>query len=135
MSSNTISEIITHMEFLGYEMEKREDGNYIARHDSYGTTFVKPYHGGALFQQYWVLNNYTSDKRSSCLDAINEINSNANVTTYVVNIDSEGDALLRMDSCYLGVYDKKLFGNYLELYNTDTRNRVAQNETLVSLIE
>ena len=107
----------------------------MVRHDSYGTTFVKSYHGGALFQQYWVLKNYSNTKRPVCLDAVNDLNSSANVTTYVVNIDDEGDALLRMDSCFLGAYDKKSFGNFLELYNTDTSNRVAQNDTLVSLIQ
>ena len=36
----------------------------------------------------------------------------ADATSRVVSIDGEGDGLLRMVSCHLGVYDKNLYGVY-----------------------
>jgi hypothetical protein len=134
MSSISLDEILTHMEFLGYEIEKKEEGQFVARHESNGNIIGRPYQGGVLFQQYWVLNKYNSANRSECLEAINDLNSGANVSTYVISTDSDGDTLLRMDACYFGLYDKKTFGVFLESYNTDTAGRLAQNETLRALI-
>jgi len=133
MLINKIEQFTSHMEFLGYEVEQSDEDRFVARHSTYGNVITRPYQGGVLFQQYWVFDKLTSSKRNACLDAVNELNSGSNVTTYVVASD-DTNSLIRMDACYLGAYDKKTFGTFLELYNVDSGARVIQNDVLNALI-
>ena len=127
-------DFITHIEFLGYEIEPQEEENTIlARHQRHGNFFMKPYLDSILVQSYFRINDKAKKKRSDFLEAINNLNSNANLVTYV----SIGDKsiALRMDGIYFGLYDKKKFGLFLEAYNIDSYDRVVENESMKIFIE
>ncbi|NOX88099.1 MAG: hypothetical protein GXO77_03665 [Calditrichaeota bacterium] len=127
-------DFITHFEFLGYEIEPHEDENtVIARHQRYGTTVVRAYLDGLLFQQYFRLKENVMGNRLAFLEAVNNLNSKAYIVTYVSV--GEPKVTLRMDAIYFGPYDKQRFGVFLEAFNFDTYDRVVEHEAMKNFIE
>lgn len=130
-----LKDFVAHLEFLGYEIvpqEEEKDG-VLAKHQTNGTSFVKPYLGGVLLQQYFRINDKAQKKRSEFLEAVNQLNSTSHLTTYVGGRDD--NLFLRMDGYFLGGYDKKKFGVFLEAYMTDTFGRVVRNEAMKNFID
>jgi len=125
-------DFISHLEFLGYEIEPQEEDSILAKHQRLGNFFMKPYLDGILIQSYFRINDKAKKKRSDFLEAINSLNSGANVVTYV----SVGNdpIVLRMDCIYLGVYDKKKFGLFLEAYNIDSYDRIVDHESMKNFV-
>ncbi|RMF59448.1 MAG: hypothetical protein D6748_06360 [Calditrichaeota bacterium] len=128
-------EFVTHLEFLGYEIEEKDEEGVIgARHEKHGYVFVKSYLDGVLLQQYFRINDAATRDRQRFLEGVNSLNSNARVTTYVAV--GEGDTIaLRMDAFYIGSYDRKHFALFLEAYAYDTFDHVVGNELIREFLE
>lgn len=127
-------DIISHFEFFGYEIEPTEEENTVlARHQRYVNIFVKSYLDGILLQSYLRVNDKAKKKRFELLEAINNLNSNANIVTYILTGDK--DIILRLDGIYLGAYDKKRFGLFLEAYNIDSLDRILKDESMKKFVD
>lgn len=124
-----LQNIVNHLEFFGFEIVPRETENSVlAKHAMHGSVFVKAYLGGVLLQQYFRVNDAVAKNRAGFLEAINNLNSSAHLTTYVAGpVD---DPHMRMDGVFLGTYDKKSFGAFLDAYLVDTGERVFRNEQI-----
>ncbi len=126
-----LSEFITHMEFLGYQIEPRDENSLLAKHSIHGNTHVKAYLDDILVQQLFRLNEKVKGKRQEFLEAINRLNSTANVATFVSGSE---DDILRIDGLYLGDYNKQKFGLFLEKYNYDTNQYILSHEDIRSFL-
>ena len=127
-------DIISHFEFFGYEIEPTEEENTVlARHQRYVNIFIKSYLDGILLQSYLRVNDKAKKKRFELLEAINNLNSNANIVTYILTGDK--DIILRLDGIYLGAYDKKRFGLFLEAYNIDSLDRILKDESMKKFVD
>ncbi|MDZ7288679.1 MAG: hypothetical protein ONB44_03525 [candidate division KSB1 bacterium] len=128
-----LNEFVTHLEFLGYEIVPQEEENSVlAKHQTHGNTFVKAYLSGVLLQQYWKVTDKVRKKRHEFLEAVNQLNAAAHLVTYVAG--SDDNPYLRMDGLFLGTYDKKKFGLFLEAYMFDTNDRILGNESIRSFV-
>ena len=127
-------DFVKHLEFLGHEIEpdEEEEDALLAKHQTRGTTTVRSYLDGILLQQYFRIKDDAKNRRLEFLEAVNKLNATARVTTYV-GIGEER-TLLRMDGCYLGPYDKKKFGLFLDAYVSDTNDRVVRDEAMKQFI-
>jgi hypothetical protein len=124
-----LQNVVNHLEFFGFEIVPRENENSVlARHAMHGSVFVKAYLGGVLLQQYFRVNENVTTDRAGFLEALNQLNSSAQLTTYVAG--PTDDPHIRMDGLFLGMYDKKNFGAFLDAFLTDTGERVLRNEQI-----
>lgn len=122
-----LQSVVNHLEFFGFEIVPRETENSVlAKHSMHGSVFVKAYLGGVLLQQYFRVNDNVTKDRSGFLEAVNELNSSAHLTTYVAG--PSDDPHLRMDGLFLGTYDRKNFGAFLDAFLIDTGERILRNE-------
>lgn len=126
-----LNEIVVHMEFLGYQIEPRDENTILAKHSVHGNTHVKVYLEGILVQQLFRLTDKAKSKRLEFLEAINKLNSTANVATFVSGSD---DDVLRIDGLFLGEYSKQKFGLFLEKYNFDTNQYLLSHEDVRSFL-
>ncbi len=124
-----LQNVVNHLEFFGFETVPRENENSVlARHAMHGSVSVKAYLGGVLLQQYFRVNENVTADRAGFLEALNQLNSSAQLTTYVAG--PSDDPHMRMDGLFLGMYDKKNFGAFLDAFLTDTGERVLRNEQI-----
>ncbi|HJP34304.1 MAG TPA: hypothetical protein QGF95_27470 [Candidatus Latescibacteria bacterium] len=66
-------------------------------------------------------------KRKDIIDTVNSLNAAATVARFY--IDDDGDTM--MEAWFPGKYDKKLFGNFLEAWQGDTKGQATAILTLV----
>jgi hypothetical protein len=119
--------VVNHLEFFGFEILPRETENAVlAKHNTHGSVFVKAYLGGVLLQQYFRVNENVAKDRPGFLEAVNQLNSSARLTTFVAGPND--DPHLRMDGLFLGTYDKKSFGAFLDAFLVDTGQHILHNE-------
>lgn len=122
-----LNEILAHLEFLGYQIEPRDENTVLAKHSTHGNTHVKVYLDGILVQQLFRLTDQAKSKRQEFLESINKLNSTANVATFVSGGE---DDVLRIDGLYLGDYSKQKFGHFIEKYNYDTNQYLLSHEDM-----
>ena len=108
--------IINHMEFIGYEFEKmEEDGYFIATHDTYGPTIVKFNERLPLMlEAAWPVTKKNPEKSIKYFTLVNEINKKS-AQSVMVGYEKQ----LRMFSSYIGDYNKKSFGTFLDNWHRD----------------
>ncbi len=124
-----LQQVVNHLEFFGFEIVPRDTENSVlAKHAVHGTVFVKSYLGGVLLQQYFRVNDNVSKDRNGFLEALNQLNTSAHLTTYVAG--PTDDPHIRMDGLFLGTYDKKNFGAFLDAFLVDTGERIVSSEQI-----
>lgn len=115
---------INHLEFEEYECETLE--NFIrCDHDVQILILMKTYKGGAYLQNFA---ETTDRKMKDIIETINTLNAKATVTKFY--IDDEGDTMI--EAWYPGKYNKKMFANFLEAWQGDTK---GQGELISQLFE
>lgn len=134
MSDSIFDQCLTHLEFFGYSFDKKDDDDdsIMGKHEQKGMLIMRKYLGGILFQKYYKINGNAKKSRLEYLNFINQLNSKANLATFSADLD---DDLLRVDSYYLGNYDKQSFGVFLEAWHFDARDFLFGHEKCETFLE
>ncbi|MCL5612354.1 MAG: hypothetical protein M1485_07375 [Chloroflexi bacterium] len=117
MLSTTTEQMIAHLEFLGYKVERKEPGAF-AKHETNLNLFLQEQKGGVLFSSLFGFQETAKRDKAECLAWINALNETTLLLRFYTN--GEFDSLV-MQSWYPSIYDKASFGLFVELLNGNIR--------------
>jgi hypothetical protein len=120
MTEFNFDEYVNHLEYLGYDLLKEEIKGvikYHADHPFFGGIILDEYFCGVISTDFYGPNEHTQnkDKNYELLKTINDLNRKTYVSIY--NLGDDG--LIRKTGFYLGTYNKKAFGSFVQLWNWD----------------
>lgn len=128
-------EILEHLEFLGYEIEKREiDDNSqatIAKHENKSNLIMNAGTTGTSFISLYRLDPEKVKKnRLDALEMLNRMNNNSAFVKF-----SMPDTMQNLACCafFDGKYNKKEFTDFIETYEADIRARLGEENYLKEL--
>jgi len=113
--STTIDQIIAHLEFLGYETERRDSGAIKAVHKSHFNLIFKEYGYGVLFTAFFGINAKGKSNKSNAYERVNSFNREARVSRCYLDKDFD----LVVEAYFPNLYDKSTFGVFMETLNSD----------------
>lgn len=120
--------VTTHLEFIGYDIgkpEESDDGKHLrvlTINKNRSNLYITFNSSGLMTFVSW----YTIDKdkvvkkREEVLIAINKMNQTSLICSF--SLSEEGDSIT-ISSWYPGEYSKKLFSDFLEIYEADIKSR------------
>lgn len=109
--------ICTHMEFLGYEITRRDGGAVTAKHQTHFNVVFKQYGYGILFSAFFGINAEGKARKESTSLRCNAFNKEARVARAYLDDDVD----LVLEATFPVMYDKAAFGVFLEAFNNDLR--------------
>jgi hypothetical protein len=122
MASAILDQMVTHLQFLGYSVER--DGDIVkARHPTRVNILLRDFRGGVLLTSIFGCKDEAKRNRPAYMDFVNLMNQKASVVRFYADKDSD----FFMESWYPGTYDRALFGSFLELWDEDIA-RLAQSD-------
>ena len=121
LDSPLIQKISSHLEFLGYELTRREK-SIRAVHAKKMNMNYRPFNGGVLISAYYGTSGLAKRDREGYFLFINKINEKASVARCYN--DSDDDFCL--EAWYPGNYDKGRFGTFMDLWERDTLHRLGE---------
>jgi hypothetical protein len=122
MASTNLDQIVTHMQFLGYQVER--DGDIVkARHQTKVNILLRDFRGGVLLTSIFGCQDAAKKNRLGYLDFINQMNQKAVIIRFYADKDSD----FFMEAWFPGAYDRAVFGSFLELWDEDVA-RLSQAE-------
>ena len=112
-----IDKVSNHLEFHGYEMaaDSENPQHMFAVHPERPNIMVRVFPRGVQFTSFFYSNELAKQHRLGFLEMVNELNLNSTLVQY--SADNEG--ALVIDSLWVGVYDKVIFGQFLDLWHDD----------------
>jgi hypothetical protein len=110
-----INNIVSHLESLGYEVEKME-GWFGCHHDRKKTFIFSNHYGGVLLSAWYQSNDLAKEHKDDFLHFINQLNRKTIVTR--VSLDEKG--AINFNAWFPQVYDKEQFGLFMDLWDYDT---------------
>jgi len=122
-------ELISHLEFLGYEVEGQDlVGNsqrYTAKHKSRPNLIFNsvPDIGISFVSFYFIDPEKVKKNRDEALEIINRMNNKALFTSFSISPDSNNFVC---GALYLGKYSKKEFADFLDLFEKDIQSRLGE---------
>ncbi len=123
MELSVIDQIVNHLEFLGYEVEK-EDGWAGARHARKLNFCFKECNGGVLLSGLYSSNDFAKDNKGDYLNYINLLNRQATIAR--ISADDKGS--IWFEAWFPGMYEKKQFANFMDLWDFDTGELLSRSE-------
>ena len=114
MITNTLEQMSTHLQFLGYEIV-RDDKLTRARHASKYNIILRPLAGGVLFTSIFGCSDNAKRNRAGYLDMINSMNNKAGVARFYADKDSD----FFIEAWLPDHYDRTEFGAFLEAWDRD----------------
>ena len=116
-------EISDHLQFLGYtvtDLETQKQATHAQRWD----ILFKPYRGGVLVAAYLSSNDFSKEQenRQAYLEFINAMNEAAGIARFYADKDQD----FVMEALWLGDYERVRFGEFMDLWDTDTRTQFHQ---------
>lgn len=122
MASTSLEQIVTHLEFLGYQIERDKDV-VKARHQTKVNILLRDFRGGVLLTSIFGCQDHAKKNRAAYLDFINAMNQKATIIRYYADSDSD----FFMEAWFPGTYDRAVFGSFLELWEEDIA-RLSQSD-------
>lgn len=116
MTEAVLNQILTHMEFLGYEIV-RKDKHVAAKHQKYFNLVLQDLGFGVLFTAFFGINPLGKRSRGSVLECLNTFNQKAGVCRCYV--DKDFDLVIEAD--YPHSYERGAFGVFIDALNNDLR--------------
>ena len=125
-TSGTMGQIMNHLEFLGYKIERQDFKNpgdkmlFIATHpEHYNFTFFPLISQDSNFILFKL--TLTTDKNKSIeMDAaINRVNTAMFITRAYFRIEDGGVAAVTFEAVYMGEYVKDIFGRFFTQFGKD----------------
>jgi hypothetical protein len=115
MSVNTLDQIVSHLQFLGYETTQKDDIR-IAKHPKKMNVLLRAFKGGVLLTAINGCKDSAKSDRVGYLGFINTMNRKAAVARFYADQDSD----LYMEAWYPDYYDRAKFGTFLDSWESDT---------------
>ena len=112
---SAIKEFLNHLRFLGYDIEDRHNGVYMARHNWMLDLLFENKSTGILFYTWINGNEIAEIDRAGFLECINRLNARAMVLRFYT--DKEND--LVMDAWYTKPYNRIGFVAFMDLMSRD----------------
>ncbi|MBU2453992.1 MAG: peptidoglycan-binding protein, partial [Proteobacteria bacterium] len=109
-----IKHIYTHLEYNGYKITQHEKYVELTHPEKWNFS-IKKYREGALINGTWTPNDYSKANRLEYLEFVNWLNSNATVTRFYEDKNSD----LTFES-WINSYEKKNFISFFERFTEDT---------------
>ena len=132
MIKTELKEFTNHMEFLGYEFDDSldEPNSIFCRHPKYGPVLISKIGSMISFKTFFNCNSNTKKKKMQYLALINEINKKALIASFI-----GFDENIIQISFYTGLYRKKEFGEFLDIWHQDSHRMVFEHEDLQDFIK
>ena len=118
-------QLISHLQFLGYEVTEKESNRLFARHSSKFNFIVKSFRGGLLLTSFVGCEDAAKSDRAGYLEFINAANSEANLVRYFCDSDSD----LVIEGWYCVGYDQVDFGRFMDSWDDDFDKLANRPET------
>jgi len=122
MASTNLDQMVTHLQFLGYQVER--DGDIVkARHQTKVNILLRDFRGGVLLTSIFGCQDNAKKNRSAYLDFINTMNQKAIIIRFYCDKDSD----FFMEAWFPGAYERAVFGSFLDLWDEDIA-RLSQSD-------
>ena len=120
MGDEFYAQLTTHLEFLGYAVDRQDDGWCLARHPRRYDFFFKEMRQGVVRFHAAVRIGSTADLkwRREALEAINALNEDSSIAKYTLKED-EREYGVRIRATLPGTYERGLFGDLIDLWHTE----------------
>lgn len=112
---STMDQFVNHLEFLGYEVERRDGDLIKAKHQSNANFLFHIFGFGAMAKAMFGVNSQGKNRRGDVLERLNSYNSVARVSRAYIDKDFD----LAIEAVFPNLYDKPAFGVFIEAYNDD----------------
>lgn len=125
--AHALDKFISHLEFLGYNIEEASAESITAKHTSKFNMVLKKLTPGVLVTAF-----FTKKQSAALADMIlfaNQLNEISFLGRFIA--DSDGD--IRLEFLYMGDYDKQAFSAFLTLSEEDFQ-RFASHDKVSSLM-
>lgn len=126
-------EFLDHLEFLGFEINKIESENNLQRYSAIHKTrpnlvFNAIENIGISFVSFYKINKEkVSDNHKEALELINRVNNQALFCSFSISPDLNNFVC---GALYLGKYNKKLFADFLDVFESDIQGRLKTEDYL-----
>jgi len=120
MEAAIINNIVSHLEFLGYKVEKME-GWFRCHHERKKTFIFSNHYGGVLLSAWYQSNDFAKENKEDFLHYINQLNQK----TIVTRVSLDGKGAINFDAWFPGIYGKEQFGLFMDLWDYDTAELLA----------
>ena len=117
-----LNHFITHLEFMGYEIEQLDEKRYKAMHEKYFNMIVKDYVFGVIFIS--IFGKSDTANRETLLEFANALNDEAILGRFIVDQDED----LRVEFVFSGDYSKKEFSRFIELIQSDFKAMASHED-------
>ena len=116
MSKNQLDTFSNHMEFIGYTFEPipDEENSLLGKHDKYGHVFVSNNGVSTIIKAFFNVGSNGVKKKAQYLELVNELNKKSSMSSFIAY-----DDILLLVTMYIGPYDKKEFGAFLDGWHND----------------
>jgi hypothetical protein len=115
MPANDLEQVATHLQFLGYEIVRREPV-MLAKHPKKMNVGIRAFKGGILFQAFNSCKDLANSDKLGYLNLMNNWNRNAAAARFYADKDND----LCIEAWYPGAYDRERFGLFLEAWEGDS---------------
>ncbi|MDI7275849.1 MAG: hypothetical protein QME94_07710 [Anaerolineae bacterium] len=130
MPTDTIGQMGTHLQFLGYDVS-HEDERTIARHPQKLNFSMKSYGRGVLFTAIMSGSKNAQRNKPKYLEFINTLNTKAAVVRFYADEDCD----LFLEAWYPDRYERTEFGALMELWERDCLLLVANAADALAYLE
>jgi len=125
MSVSTLEQIVTHLQFLGYEVSR--DGDVTrAKHPRKFNVSIRPLAGGILFTTIFGCQDNAKRSKLGYLEMINSLNANAAIARFYADKDSD----LFIEAWHPDYYERASFGAFMQIWDRDCNLLTANSEAL-----
>jgi hypothetical protein len=115
--STILEQVLTHFEFLGYEIDKKDEV-IIAKYRDRFQYHVNEFEYGILLSMYLILNSQGTKNIGTVLERVNEFNKEARVSRCtLINVDNI--PFLSIEAYFPNAYEKSAFGIFLDTLYLD----------------
>lgn len=115
--ADAVDQICTHLEFLGYEIARRDGGAVAAKHQTHFNVVFRQYPYGILFSVFFGINAEGKARKEHVSLRCNAFNKESRVTRAYLDEDVD----LVLEATFPLIYDKTAFGVFIEAFNVDLR--------------
>jgi hypothetical protein len=114
-TATVVSQICTHLEWLGYKLERR-DKVVLARHDMHHNFLLQETAGVLMFKSSVTMPAEKKADHSCLMQLVNSINTEAVLVRAYVDADSD----LALEAWHPIAYEKDAFGHFHDIWSRDT---------------
>lgn len=114
--SDTLADVQNHLEFRGYELEIRTEGESVfARHPIKPNVRVEKWNSGLLHTVIWRTTTAAKDNKLGIFEAINGVNRRARVARLYLDDDLD----IFIEGYYPGAYARPSYNVFLDSWDRD----------------